>query len=118
MRLDILERICDELSKDEDADLTVLKMSSLSYLTDYFVIATADSSVQMKSMRDRVVDIFKSEHHPIVFYDKNTDHDWMIVDAEEIVIHIFTRKARSFYDLESLWSDAQKVELHEKKGEG
>lgn len=111
--MEILKRICEELSKDEDAELTILKMSALSYLTDYFVIATADSNVQMKSMRDRVVEILKEKKHPIVFYDKNTDHDWMIVDAEEIVIHIFTKKARDFYDLESLWSDAQKVDPYE-----
>ncbi len=106
----ILRRICDEISKDEDADVVVLKIAQLSYMTDYFVIATADSSVQMKSMRDRVVETLKEAHHPIVFYDKGADHDWMIVDAEEIVVHIFTKKAREFYDLESLWSDAERIE--------
>ncbi|WP_211250176.1 ribosome silencing factor [Mesoaciditoga lauensis] len=106
----ILKRVCDEILKDEDADLTVLKMAELSYMTDYFVIATADSNVQMKSMRDRIIETLKEVHHPIVFYDKNSDHDWMIVDAGEVVIHIFTKKAREFYDLESLWSDAERVD--------
>ncbi len=106
----ILKRICEEISKDEDADVTVLKMTELSYMTDYFVIATADSNTQMKAMRDRIVELLKENRHPIVFYDKDADHDWMIVDAEEVVVHIFTKKAREFYDLESLWSDAERVD--------
>ncbi len=113
----ILKRICDEISKDEDAHVVVLKIAQLSYMTDYFVIATADSTVQMKSMRDRVVETLKAARHPIVFYDKGSDHDWMIVDAEEIVVHIFTKKAREFYDLESLWSDAERIDP-EKEDEG
>jgi ribosome-associated protein len=113
MELGILKRICDEISKDEDANITVLKMAQLSYMTDYFVIATADSSTQMKAMRDRIVELLKDVHHPILFYDKNSDHDWMIVDAEEVVVHIFTKKAREFYDLESLWSDAERVDPNE-----
>ncbi len=108
--MSILKHVCNELLKDEDCHLTILKMSQMSYMTDYFVIVSADSTVQMKAMRDRVLEVLKLAHHPIVFFDKNTDHDWMIVDAEEIVVHIFTKKARGFYDLESLWSDAEKID--------
>ena len=115
--MSILKRVCDELSKDEDCHLTVLKMTQMSYMTDYFVIASADSTIQMRAMRDRIVEVLKKVHHPIVFYDKNTDHDWMIVDAGEIVIHVFTKKARDFYDLESLWSDAERIDP-DKEDEG
>ncbi len=111
--MSILKKICDEISKEEEPDLVVLKMRGLSYLTDYFVIATANSSVNMGSIRDRVLEILKEAHHTVIFYDKSDDHNWMIVDAGDIVVHIFTKAAREFYDIESLWSDTEKLDPKE-----
>jgi ribosome-associated protein len=111
--LSVLKEICDEISKEEDPNLVILKMKGLSYLTDYFIIATANSNVNMRSIRDRVLAIFKLHNHRIIFYDKSDDHDWMIVDAGDIVVHIFTKSAREFYDIESLWSDTEKLDVKE-----
>ncbi|BBJ28504.1 ribosome silencing factor [Athalassotoga saccharophila] len=111
--MSLLREICDEILKEEDPDLVILKMKGLSYLTDYFVIATANSSVNMRSIRDRVLQILKSHNHEIIFYDKSDDHNWMIVDAGEIVVNIFTKAAREFYDIESLWSDTERLDVKE-----
>ncbi len=111
--MSVLREICDEILKEEEPDLVVLKMRGLSYLTDYFIIATANSNVNMRSIRDRVLAIFKSHNHRIIFYDKSDDHDWMIVDGGDIVVHIFTKSAREFYDIESLWSDTERLDVKE-----
>uniref|UniRef100_A0A7V3RDC6 Ribosomal silencing factor RsfS n=1 Tax=Mesoaciditoga lauensis TaxID=1495039 RepID=A0A7V3RDC6_9BACT len=108
-----LRKICDEILKEEDPNLVLLKMKGLSYLTDYFVIVTANSNVNMRSIRDRILEILKAANHHVIFYDKGDDHDWMIIDAGEMVIHIFTKQAREFYDIESLWSDTDRLDPKE-----
>lgn len=111
----VLKRITEVLSKEEDVNLSVLKMKEISYLTDYFVILTANSSTHMKALRDRVIEIFKESGQTIIYHDRNDDHDWMIVDAGDIVVHIFTPSAREFYDLEALWTDADVVSAEEEE---
>lgn len=111
--MSVLKEICDEILKEEEPNLSVLKIKELSYLTDYFVIVTANSNVNMGSIRDRILEILKTHGHEIIFYDKGNDHNWMIIDAGDIVVHIFTKSARDFYDIESLWSDTERLDAKE-----
>lgn len=111
--MSVLKEICDEILKEEEPNLSVLKMKELHYLTDYFVIVTANSNVNMRSIRDRILVILKAQKHEIIFYDKEDDHNWMLIDAGDIVVHIFTKNARDFYDIESLWSDTERIDVKE-----
>ncbi|WP_448377914.1 ribosome silencing factor [Fervidobacterium sp.] len=97
------------LEKKEAIEPVVLNMNKTRLLTDYFVICTANSNIHMKSLRDEVVDFFNERGKEIIYYDRGEGYDWILIDAGDIVVHIFTKSAREFYDLEHLWIDAERV---------
>jgi len=103
--LDILRRVVDLIDQKEGENTVIVDMRSTPILTDYFVITTANSTPHMVALRDTIIEELKKLNHEILYYDKEKDHEWMIIDAGEIVFHIFTRKAREFYDLEGLWKN-------------
>jgi len=108
---EILKKLMNVLEKKEAIDPVILNMSKTRLLTDYFVVCTANSNIHMKSLRDEVVDFFNDIGKDIIYYDRGEGYDWMLIDAGEIVVHIFTKSAREFYDLEHLWLDAERVVL-------
>ena len=108
--VDVIKAIFDTVEKMEGIDPVVLDMRDTPMPTDYFLIVTANSDVHMKSLRDRIVQFIKKETDlEIIYYDKGEGYDWMIIDAGDVVIHIFTEKGREFYDLEGLWIDAKRL---------
>jgi ribosome-associated protein len=111
--LDILKRILDVIEQKDGENTVVIDMKSTTILTDYFVITTANSPNHMVAIRDAVVEEFEKLEQKIIYYDKDKQHEWMIVDAGDIVVHIFTKKAREFYDLESLWKNFENLRSKE-----
>jgi len=108
--VEIIREIFDVVEKMEGINPVVLDMRETPMPTDYFLIVTANSDVHMKSLRDRVVQFIKKETDlEIIYYDKGEGYDWMIIDAGDIVVHIFTERGREFYDLEGLWIDAKRL---------
>jgi len=108
--VEVLRRIFEIIEEMEGIDPVVLDMSETPIPTDYFVIVTANSDIHMKSLRDRLVRFIKRETDlPLIYYDKGEGYDWLIIDAGDIVVHIFTERGREFYDLEGLWIDAKRL---------
>ena len=104
-------KIARQLEKKEAIDTIVMDMSKTRLLTDYFIICTANSSVHMKSLRDDIVDYLNELGKQIIYYDRGDGYDWILVDAGDVVIHIFTKNARQFYDIEHLWIDAERIDI-------
>jgi len=104
-------KIARQLEKKEAIDTIVMDMSKTRLLTDYFIICTANSSVHMKSLRDDIVDYLNELGKQIIYYDRGEGYDWTLVDAGDVVIHIFTKNARQFYDIEHLWIDAERIDI-------
>ena len=89
-------------------DLTKIEDSP----TDYFIICEGDSTTQVKSIANNIHHRMKSElgikaNH----IEGMLDSKWVLVDYFDIVVHIFYPETRSYYDLESLWSDAETEEI-------
>ncbi|MCD6450045.1 MAG: ribosome silencing factor [Thermotogaceae bacterium] len=98
------------LNEMEAIDPIILDMSKTPIPTEYFIIITANSAVHMKSLREKLVRYIKNSELPLIYYDKGEGHDWLLIDAGDVVIHIFTREGREFYDLEGLWIDAKRID--------
>ncbi|MBO8160239.1 MAG: ribosome silencing factor [Thermosipho sp. (in: Bacteria)] len=109
--MDILEKIWLKLIEKEAIDPIILDMTSTNVPTDYFVILTANSTPHMKSLRETILELLEEFGKQIIYYDKGDNYDWLLIDAADIVIHIFTKEARDFYDLEGLWIDAKRVKV-------
>jgi len=106
---EVLKKLLVVLEKKEAIDPVILDMSKTRLLTDYFVICTANSNIHMKSLRDEIVEFFNENSKELIYYDRGDNYDWLLIDAGDIVVHIFTKSAREFYDIEHLWLDAERV---------
>ena len=100
--LQLATAIARVLDKKKASDVKVLKVRDLTVLADYFVIATGTSSTHVKSLAEEV-EFLRTEG-----YDSK---NWILLDYGEVIVHVFYPEARSFYDLEHLWADAEPVDM-------
>lgn len=90
-------------------NIVVLDVRGVCNFTDYFVIASCASSVQIKAVANKIETVLREkEERPVSSADRNAS-SWVILDCGDVVIHLFHPEARNYYRLESLWADAKKV---------
>ena len=92
-------------------DITVLDLSSVSDITDHFIICSGTNRSQIQALSDGVEEVLakKGLHHKgIEGYDTA---NWILLDYGDFVVHVFDKDSRSMYDLERVWGDAGKVEI-------
>jgi ribosome-associated protein len=94
-------------------DLVVLQVEHLSSIAEYFIVATGRSDVQVQSIARGIEERMAREHtRPLMIEGLNLGH-WIVLDYDDVVIHIFFEPTRDFYRLESNWTDARAVQLPE-----
>ena len=106
-----IREIYDELVKKEAKNIVIIDMKHSPIPTEYFVIMSANSETQMKSLRETILEMIDKYSLPLIYQDKEEGLEWVLVDAGDIVFHIFSEDARQFYDLESLWYDQERVKF-------
>lgn len=94
-------------------DLVVVQVEHLSSIADYFLIATGRSDVQVQAIARGIEERMDHEStHPISKEGLNRAH-WVVLDYDDVVIHVFFEPTREFYRLERTWTDAREVLLPE-----
>lgn len=78
-------------------------------VADFFILCEAQSHIQVKAIADNIEEKVWKECGEQTFHSENGDQ-WTLVDYVNVVVHIFQREHRKFYDLESLWADAERIE--------
>ncbi len=105
-------KIAAQAADDKKArEIVVLRLSAITEFTDYFVICTGDSSRQTQAIADAVIEELKNVKLRPLHHEGYNNAEWILIDYGAFVVHIFTEVSRSFYDLERLWRDAEKVEV-------
>ena len=90
-------------------DITILDLRDISEVTDYFVICTVESVRQLRALGQRIrMDLKKGKILPLGQEGLESDR-WVLVDYNDVIVHIFLGEFREFYDLELLWGDAPRV---------
>ena len=92
-------------------NLKVLKMGEGHSLTDFFVIGSAQNSVQAKSMAEEISFQLKRHKAEIISKEGDNNSDWILIDFGDIIVHIFIEHVRSTYDIESLWKESTEIEI-------
>ena len=106
-----LLKIVIETLKDKKAeDLVVLDVKKLVNYTDYFVIATGNSTTHVQTLADAVGKLLKKPEEGLKQED-DPQANWLLIDGGDFVLHVFQPNARKFYGLEELWEDAKRVEI-------
>ena len=103
-----------QLAQDKKArDLKMLEVGKVSIVADYFLIVSGNSSTQVHTISDYIVESFKKADIQALRVEGYREGWWVILDYGILVVHIFQPEARAFYDLERLWSDAPDVPASE-----
>ena len=105
-----MQIIVDALDDRRAKDIAVLDLQTASETLDYFIVATGESSVQLKAIEDRVRERLKEAGvNPKGIEGPSTR--WILLDYGFIVVHVMSPEARDFYDLEGLWADAERLSV-------
>lgn len=103
----LAKKIMAILEEKKAADILALDISKISTLADYFILASAENVRQLDALEDAVEEGIRLELNK----EGEGDSGWILMDYKDIVVHLFTKEQREFYDLEKIWSDAKKLEI-------
>ena len=107
-----LDLVVDACEDKNGIDIKVLKVSTLTTIADYFVIVSGNSSNQVMAIADAVEDkVLQAEDMDFVKEGYSSGR-WILLDFNDIIVHVFHKEEREFYDLERLWSDAEKIDIN------
>ena len=101
-----------EAASDKKAeDIVALDVSQLLVVTEYFVIATGRTNIQVRAIADSVEEVLRDKGGEKPIGREGTgENKWVLLDYGDVVIHVFQPAERDFYRLEKLWSDAPRLE--------
>lgn len=85
----------------------IMDLKKITDITDYFVLCSADSDTQVKAIADAVIEGTDKIGIPAWRTEGLTQRQWIIIDFVDVVLHVFLKEARQFYNLEKLWGDAK-----------
>ncbi|MBQ9783918.1 MAG: ribosome silencing factor [Clostridia bacterium] len=106
---ELAHAIFDVLDAKKAQNIKILRVQDQTVITDYFVICTGNSSTQVKSLAGEVeYKLGLREVDPLHFEGRD-NNGWIVLDYSSVIVHIFSRENRDFYQLEKLYGDAEAV---------
>jgi len=109
--LELVKACRAALAEKKAEDLRVLDVSALSSITDYLILATGTSEPHLRALRVELTKTLAETHTRLVGAEVSQESGWTVIDAFDVMIHLFTPEQRDRYSLESLWKDAEEVNL-------
>ena len=107
---DILKIAANALNDKKAMQMQAIKIDEISDIADYFLICTATSNAHIHALADEVEEKLK-EAGVEPGHIEGRASDWLLLDYNDVVIHIFGRQSREFYALERMWQDDEQVDL-------
>lgn len=105
----LLALIVQALDAKKAGEIRVLSVGELSSITDYLVVATATSDPHLRALRVELEKVIDGEGAKLLGIDTSKGSGWTVVDAFDVMVHLFTPDNREKYRIELLWKDAQPV---------
>jgi ribosome-associated protein len=107
----VAKRIADLMISKKAIDIVILDLKKLTSATDYFVICSADSDTQVKAIADSVQVGMEAQGERVWHQEGYHALRWIVLDYVDVVVHVFHKEERSFYNLDRLWGDAKRIEV-------
>ncbi|MBH55402.1 MAG: ribosome silencing factor [Opitutaceae bacterium] len=108
--LNILKATVSALDDRKAEDLKILHVGHISSITDFFVLATGNSDPHLKALINSVARELKDLKVNLLGIDSEQGSGWAVIDAFDVIIHLFLPEQRQFYQLDDLWKDAEFVD--------
>ena len=93
------------------ADITALHLKDLGAFAEYFLLCTALSTPQMQAIASEIEEQLSERGVRLAHTEGRNSEEWMLLDYGSLVVHIFSQRARVFYDLERLWRSAKRLDI-------
>lgn len=106
----LLGACCHALDDTRAEDIAILDVSKISTITNYLILATANSQPHLRALKRDLDKTLKDLNVRILGVDEGDHSGWSVVDAFDVMIHLFTHEMRENYDLETLWKDAKAID--------
>ena len=105
----------DALDDKKAEEITIIDISEVSILADYFIIASGNNRNQVQAMADNVEEELGKAGYVSKQVEGYQTANWILLDYKDIIIHVFDRENRAFYDLERIWRDGKVISLADLK---
>lgn len=99
----------EALEDKKGADITILDISNISVLADYFIIANGSNRNQIQAMSDSVEEALGRAGYLPKQIEGYRSAGWILLDFKDIIVHVFSEEDRAFYDLERVWRDGKEI---------
>ena len=110
--LEKAKAIVKVLDEKKGRDIQLLEIRGLSTLGDYFILASGGSNTQVKALSD---DVDEEMHKQFDIHPECVEGlqaaEWVLMDYDDVMVHIFQEEPRAFYNLERLWNDAPRIDI-------
>ena len=106
----------DALVDKKGEDIKIIDITEISVLADYFLIANGSSDSQVSALVDNVEEELHKAGYELKQREGRTNSSWILLDFGDIIVHVFDRENRLFYDLERIWKDGKDITIEELDG--
>ncbi len=110
---ELVNKIVRILDEKKAEDIVAIRIDELTILSDYFIIATGTSNTHVHALADEVEDRLKKQDNVVPAAVEGRATGWVLMDYGEVMVHLFTRDAREYYNLERLWTDGAQLDISE-----
>lgn len=97
------------LEEKKADNIVILNIGEVSVIADYFIIANGNNPAQVTAMKDEVEEKLAKLGHTPVSIEGVQNTSWILMDYGSLIVHIFSKEGREFYDLERIWADCREV---------
>ena len=104
-------RIAKLILEKKALDIKIIDVQKITTLTDFFIICTSESGPQTRAIADHISKQMKIEGIKAWHIEGYENLDWVLLDYVNIVIHIFSKESRDYYDIERLWADGRIIKV-------
>jgi ribosome-associated protein len=113
----LAKKIADLMLSKKASDVVIINLKKVTSTADYFVLCSADSDTQVKAIADAVRDGTEEVGEVPWQFEGYQALNWVVVDYVDVVVHVFHKEARAFYNLDRLWNDAKITKVKDKDDE-
>ena len=103
----------DALSDKKGEDIKIIDITGVSVLADYFIIANGNSDSQVNALVDNVEEELHKAGYHLKQREGRANSSWILLDFVDIIVHVFDKDNRLFYDLERIWKDGKDITVEE-----
>jgi ribosome-associated protein len=109
MEQDLLSGLANVLDKKIADDISILDISDISPMADYFVIATGNNENHLDALREACDEFMHKNNCKTKCIEGIHHSEWVLIDYGNIIVHLFSRDKRKYYELDRIWRDAKKI---------